>query len=640
MAPPRGESRRLPTTACSSRPLPASPGKCRSGRATAPDARSSSGSPSVVSCAICSGSPTPPRLTGSRASTISRRARPQNLLQYLTDQRAAARAVPDAGTVVIERVRDELGDWRVCVLSPRGGRIHAPWAMAAAAKIRAETGIDVDTLWGDDGFVVRFPDVEEPPDVRLLLPDPDEVQALVVRRLGGTALFAAKFRENAARSLLLPKRRPGMRAPLWQQRKRAADLLAVASRYGSFPVLLETYRECLRDFFDMPALVSTLTDIRSRSVRVATVDSERPSPFAASLLFSYVASFLYDGDAPLAERRAQALAVDQAQLGELIGDAELRELLDADALEAVERQLQRLDAPYRARSADGVHDLLLAIGDLSQDELLARVLNIGAAESTEPLLAARRIVSVPIAGESRLIAAEDAARYRDALGVPLPTGLPEALLAPLQDPLGDLARRYARTHAPFTAADLAARYDLSPDIAEAVLVRLTAEGRLLEGEFRPGGTHREWTDPGVLRMIRRRSLAKLRRDVEPVDQTVLGRFVTTWQGVVRRRSGADALLDLVEQLQGASLPASILETEILPARIEQYDPADLDAILAAGEIVWVGVEPLGERDGRVALYLADHLDRLLPPDKVRLKADTTTARSVRLTRRSGPRIGT
>ena len=299
------------------------------------------------------------------------------------------------------------------------------------------------------------------PIVRLLLPDPDEVQALVVRQLGGTALFAAKFRENAARSLLLPKRRPGMRAPLWQQRKRAADLLAVASRYGSFPVLLETYRECLRDFFDMPALISTLTDIRSRSVRVATVDSERPSPFAASLLFSYVASFLYDGDAPLAERRAQALMVDQAQLGELIGDAELRELLDADALEAVERQLQRLEAPYRARSADGVHDLLLAIGDLSQDELLARVLNIGAAESTEPLLAARRIVAVHIAGEPRFVAVEDAARYRDALGIPLPPGLPEALLAPLQDPLGDLARRYARTHAPFTAADLAARYGLS-----------------------------------------------------------------------------------------------------------------------------------------------------------------------------------
>ena len=296
----------------------------------------------------------------------------ENLLQYLRDQMAAARAVPDATTVVVERVRDELGDWRVCVLSPRGGRIHAPWAMAAAARIRQETGVDVETLWGDDGFVVRFPDVDQPPDPNLLLPDPDEAQALVVRQLGATALFAAKFRENAARSLLLPKRRPGMRAPLWQQRKKAADLLAVAARYGSFPVLLETYRECLRDFFDMPALVATLADVRSRKIRVVTVDSEKPSPFAASLLFSYVASFLYDGDAPLAERRAHALAVDQAQLRELLGDAELRELLDADAIDAVERQLQRLEPAYRAKSADAVHDMLLSLGDLTAEEIGAR----------------------------------------------------------------------------------------------------------------------------------------------------------------------------------------------------------------------------------------------------------------------------
>ena len=584
------------------------------------------------------------RLTGEH--DLDRRAA-ENLLQYLNDQKAAARAVPDAATIVVERVRDELGDWRVCVLSPRGGRIHAPWAMAASAKIREETGADVETLWGDDGLVVRFPDVDQPPDPRLLLPDPDEVQALIVRQLGATALFAAKFRENAARSLLLPKRRPGMRAPLWQQRKRAADLLAVAARYGSFPVLLETYRECLRDFFDMPALVETLRDIRSRKVRVVTVDSERPSPFAASLLFSYVASFLYDGDAPLAERRAQALIVDQAQLGELIGDAELRELLDADSMDAVERQLQRLDERYRVKSVDGVHDMLLAIGDLTEDELLARSLTIAAADSIHALVETRRIVSVRIAGQARFIAVEDAARYRDALGTPLPLGIPEALLQPVRDPLGDLALRYARTHAPFPAADFAERYGLSTAAAEGTLIRLTAEHRLLEGEFRPGGTRREWTEASVLRMLRRRSLAKLRREVEPVDQAVLGRFATTWQGVVKRRHGADALLDVIEQLQGAALPASILETEILAARIEQYDPADLDAVIAAGEIVWVGVESLGERDGRVALYLADHLDRLLAPRQVRpkpqpvrlnpqpvrLKPDTTTTtddRSVRL----------
>jgi ATP-dependent Lhr-like helicase len=521
--------------------------------------------------------------------------------------------VPDAATIVVERVRDELGDWRVCVLSPRGGRIHAPWAMATAAKIREETGVDVETLWGDDGFVVRFPDVDNPPDVKLLLPDPDEAQALVVRQLGSTALFAAKFRENAGRSLLLPKRRPGMRAPLWQQRKRAADLLAVASRYGSFPVLLETYRECLRDFFDMPALITTLSDIRSRRVRVATVDSDTPSPFAASLLFTYVASFLYDGDAPLAERRAQALAVDQSQLRELLGDAELRELLDAESMDGVERQLQRLDGKYQARNVDAVHDMLLSIGDLTERELRERTQSAEIADGAIALLAARRVLHVRIAGEPRFIAVEDAARLRDALGVPLPAGLPESLLNPVADPMGDIALRYARTHAPFTAADFGTRYGLSAASAEAVLLRLTAEGRLVEGEFRPGGTRREWTDAGVLRMLRRRSLAKLRQEVEPVDPSVLGRFATTWQGIVKPRRGSDALLDAIEQLQGAPLVASLLESEVLPARIDSYNPADLDAITAAGEVVWVGTESLGEHDGRIALYLADHVARLLPP---------------------------
>src|SRR5262245_7451903 len=544
----------------------------------------------------------------------------ENLLQYLRDQLAAARALPDATTVVVERVRDELGDWRVCVLSPRGGRVHAPWAMAVAARIREETGADIETLWGDDGFVVRFPDVDAPPDPQLVIPDPDDVQALVVRQLGATALFAAKFRENAARSLLLPKRRPGMRAPLWQQRKRSADLLAVASRYGSFPVLLETYRECLRDFFDMPALMSTLTDLRARKIRLATVDTDAPSPFAASLLFSYVASFIYDGDAPLAERRAQALAVDQAQLRELLGDAELRELLDADAMDDVERQLQRLEPQYRVKSADGLHDMLLSLGDLSDAEIAARTISADIARTITTLVAARRALPIRIAGDPRCIAVEDAARFRDALGVPLPVGIPESLLQPVRDPLGDLALRFARTHAPFTSRDFAARYGLGTAAAEAALTRLALEGRLVEGEFRPGGTRREWTDAGVLRMLRRRSLAKLRHEIEPVDQAVLGRFETTWQGISKRRQGADALLDAIEQLQGAPLAASLLETEILPARLDTYDPADLDAVTAAGEVVWIGIEPLGEHDGRVALYLADHLPRLLAPE-VRLEAD-------------------
>jgi ATP-dependent Lhr-like helicase len=378
-------------------------------------------------------------------------------------------------------------------------------------------------------------------------------------------------------------------------------------------VLLETYRECLRDFFDMPALVQTLADVRSRKVRVVTVDSERPSPFAASLLFSYVASFLYDGDAPLAERRAQALAVDQAQLRELLGDAELRELLDSESIETVERQLQRLAPEYHVKHADALHDLLLSLGDLNDAGIAERSVSAEVARAITVLVKSRRAVPIRLAGDTRYIAVEDAARYRDALGVPLPPGLPESLLEPVPDALGDLASRHARTHGPFTAADMAARYGLSIAAAEAVLMRLTKSGRLLEGEFRPGGVHREWTDPAVLRMIRRRSLARLRHEVEPVDQQALGRFTAAWQGVVKPRQGADALLDVIEQLQGAPLPASVLETEILPARLLSYDPGDLDAVMSAGEIVWTGVEPVGDRDGRIALYLADHMRRLLPP---------------------------
>jgi ATP-dependent Lhr-like helicase len=533
----------------------------------------------------------------------------ENLLRYLADQIKAAGAVPDDRTILIERCRDELGDWRICVLSPFGGRIHAPWAMAVVERARAETGLDVETMWTDDGFVVRFPETEEPPDRKLMIPASEEVEALVLRQLGGTAMFAAKFREAAARALLLPKRRPGGRSPLWQQRKRAADLLAVASRFGSFPMLLEAYRECLRDVFDMPALVDTLERIERREIRVATVDSTLASPFAAGLLFGYVANYLYDGDAPMAERRAQALSIDQAQLRELLGDAELRDLLDADAMADVEAELQQLQEDRRARTVDGVHDLLLRLGDLSVDEIRARA-SVDASRAAEELTRARRAIPVTIGGGARLIPVEYAGRYRDALGVPLPTGLPESLLEPVPHAAVDVARRYARTHAPFTTAELAARYGLGRSMADGLLKEIAASGRLLEGDFRPGGTGREWCDPDVLQTIRRRSLAKLRHQVEPVEPAVLGRLITSWQGVVRRRTGLDALLDTIENLQGAPLVASILESEVLPARILGYNPSDLDALTAAGEVVWCGLEPLGERDGRLALYLTDHLAQL------------------------------
>jgi ATP-dependent Lhr-like helicase len=536
----------------------------------------------------------------------------ENVLRYLADQEIATVTVPDDRNLVIERVRDELGDWRVCVLTPFGSRIHAPWAMAATAKIRASTSMEVETMWSEDGFVLRFPEADEPPPIEHLLLEPEEAAELVLRQLGSTALFAAKFRESASRALLLPRRRADGRTPLWQQRKRAYDLLSVASRYASFPILLEAYRECLRDVFDMPALMEILRAISNRSLRVHTVDSRTPSPFASALLFSYVANYIYDGDAPLAERRAQALSIDQDQLRELMGDADLRELLDLNAIEETEEQLQCLAESYKAKNMDGVHDLLLRLGDLTRAELLRRCITEEVADSVTRLIRARRVLEVTIAGEKRFIAVEDAGRYRDALGVPLPPGLPSAFLNAVPEALFDLLRRFARTHGPFTTQEAAKRFDLAAAAVETTLNRLVGTGRIVEGGFRPGGVHREWCDNEVLRTIRRKSLARLRKEVEPVEQRTLARLFTRWQGVIQPRRGLDALLDVIENLQGAPLPASILETEILPARILNYKPADLDTLIAAGEVVWAGFDAIGERDGRIGLYLAEKLSQLWP----------------------------
>jgi len=539
----------------------------------------------------------------------------ENLMQFLADQADATGSVPDDRTVVIERCRDELGDWRVCVMTPFGSRIHIPWAMAVSARIRAAGGPEVETLWGDDGFVLRFPDTEEPPDADWFLVESAEAMALVLRQLGTTALFAGRFREAAGRALLLPRRRADARSPLWQLRKRSYDLLSVASRYPKFPLLLEAYRECLRDVFDMPALIETLRAVEQRQLRVHVVETRKPSPFAASLLFSYVANFLYDGDAPLAERRAQALTIDQDQLRELLGEADLRELLDADAIAEVEETAQCLTENYRARSADGIHDLCLRLGDLSRVELARRVVDASLLESIDRLIRSRRLLELRIAGERRLIAAEDAARYRDGLGIPLPPGLAAALLEPVAHPVLELVRRYGRTHGPFTLRAVAERFALDATVVENALRQLAAEGRVLEGGFLPDGLHREWCDAEMLRLIRRKSLAKLRREVEPVEQHTLARFLTHWQGLLApRRTGngnLDGLLDSIESLQGAPLPASLLETSILPARIAEYLQAGLDTLVAAGEVVWAGVEPMGERDGRIALFLADKFPLLV-----------------------------
>ncbi|MBT9331350.1 Lhr family helicase [Paracidobacterium acidisoli] len=537
----------------------------------------------------------------------------ENLLRFLADQQNVTVTVPDDRNIVIERSRDELGDWRVCVLTPFGSRVHAPWAMAAAARLRTSGLAGVETMWTDDGFVLRFPDTDTVPDAAPLLVDSAEATGLVLQQLGATALFAAKFREASARALLLPRRRAQGRTPLWAQRKRASDLLSVAAQYPSFPMLLETYRECLRDVFDMPAFLETLRAIEAQRIRVHVVDTQKPSPFAASLLFGYVANYIYEGDAPLAERRAQALSIDQEQLRDLLGEADLRELLDAAAIAEVEEQLQSLGETQRARTADAVHDLLLRLGDLSRSELSRRVASPEVLDAVPRLLRARRVLEVAIAQEPRLIAVEDVARYRDALGTPLTSGIAAALLAPVEKPVLELIRRYARTHGPFTLQEAAHRFALDPAAVEAALRTLLLDGRIVEGGFRPGGVHREWCDAESLRLIRRKSLSRLRKEIEPAEPATLARLETHWQGVLQKRRGLDALLDTIENLQGAPLPASLVESQILPARLAKYAPADLDTLIAAGEVVWIGFDPLGEHDGRIALYLADKAPALLPP---------------------------
>ncbi len=555
----------------------------------------------------------------------------ENLLKYLEDQVAATTRIPSDEDIVIETCRDEMGDRRVCVLTPFGTAVHAPWCMAVTSKLRAERGLEIESMWSNDGFVLRVPDSDDAISAEDLLPSPAEFKDLVLRQLGSTSLFAAKFREAAGRALLLPKRRPGERAPLWQQRKRSADLLAVASRFSSFPILLEAYRECIRDVFDLPAVADILSGVQRGSIRVTSLETSRPSPFAASLLFSYVANYIYDGDAPLAERRAQALSIDQSQLEELLGDSDLRELLDATALNEVEARLQSLEPEYQARHADGVHDLLLKLGDLSAEEIRARSESAEVASTITDLANSRRAVLVRIAGDSRYIPVEYAARYRDALGTPLPPGLAEVFLEQNDDPVRELARTYARTHGPFTTADVSSRYGLAPAAIETALHALHGQGKLLEGEFRPGGTHREWCDPGVLQQIRRKSLARLRREIEPVDQSIFARLTARWQGVAVKRRGLESLLDTIENLQGAALLASELEREILPARVADYRSSDLDTLLASGQVVWVGIEQIGSRDGRVALYLHESLPLLLPPTELRANLTEPSERANRIT---------
>ncbi|MEU0505773.1 ATP-dependent helicase [Nocardia sp. NPDC005998] len=566
-----------------------------------------------------------------------------NLVALLDEQRTATGQLPTDKTLIVERFRDELGDWRLVLHSPYGLPVHAPLALAIGARLRERFGVDVSPNASDDGIVVRLPDTtDDPLGAELFVFDPDEIDEIVTEQVGGSALFASRFRECAARALLLPRRDPGKRAPLWQQRQRSAQLLDVARKFPDFPILLETVRECLRDVYDLPSLRDLLGRVARRQVRLVEVETATPSPFANSLLFDYIGQFMYDGDSPLAERRAAALSLDSSLLAELLGRVELRELLDASVIEQTEQELQRLTPERQARDAEGLADLLRLLGPLTAEEAALRCVGAAAAvalDDDEPseagpavaphgdatewfasLLQAKRALEVTFAGRTWWVAVEDAARLRDALGVPLPIGTPAAFIEPVADPLGDLIGRYARTHGPFTTEAVAARFGLGTAVAATALHRLVIEKRVVEGEFTPAASGSEWCDAQVLRRLRRRSLAAARHEVEPVATAAFGRFLPAWQHVgTGELRGVDGVAAVVEQLAGVPIPASAWESLVLPARVRDYSPAMLDELMATGEVSWSGHGAITAKDGWIALHLADQAPfTLTPADEIEL----------------------
>ncbi len=539
----------------------------------------------------------------------------ENLWRLLDDQRTATTVVPTDATLLVERFRDELGDWRVILHSPYGLRVHGPLALAVSRRLRERYGIDEKPTASDDGIVVRLPDTEfsggdgAPPGAELFVFDADEIDPIVTAEVGGSALFASRFRECAARALLLPRRHPGKRSPLWHQRQRAAQLLDVARKYPDFPIVLEAVRECLQDVYDVPTLAGLMADIAARKVRVLEIETATPSPFAASLLFGYVGAFMYEGDSPLAERRAAALSLDATLLAELLGRVELRELLDPEVVAATGRQLQHLSADRTARDAEAVADLLRLLGPLTTEEVAARAGGADVGGWLEGLSAAKRALTVSFAGQRWWVAIEDIGRLRDGVGVAVPVGVPASFTEAVSDPLGELLGRYARTHAPFTTADVAARFGLGLRVAADVLGRLAADGRLVRGEFSAEAAGDEWCDADVLRILRRRSLAALRAQVEPVSTSAYARFLPGWHQVGSAghssNAGLDGLAAVIDQLAGVPLPASAIESLVLPPRVRDYSPAMLDELLASGEVVWSGAGSISAGDGWVAFHPAD-----------------------------------
>ncbi len=561
-----------------------------------------------------------------------------NLIAHLTEQREATGTLPTDRTLTVERGHDEVGDWRVILHSPYGMKVHAPWALAINARVRERLGVEGSAVASDDGIIVRIPDAEaEPPGAELFVFDPDELEHLVTEEVGGSALFASRFRECAARALLMPRTNPNRRSPLWQQRQRSAQLLEVARRHPTFPVILETLREVLQDVYDLPSLRKLATAIADRRIRLVETQPAQPSPYARDLLFGYVGAFMYEGDSPLAERRAAALSVDPALLGELLGTVELRELLDPEVIAQFEREAQRLDPERRARGLEGVADLLRMLGPMDAEEVAARLdASIPtpqiseAAAHLDALVTARRAIPVTIAGAHRIAAIEDAGRLRDALGVALPTGIPVAFLEPVADPLGDLAARHARTHGPFTTDAVATRFGIGTAVARHTLQRLETAGRITSGYFLPeaagSADEIEWCDTEVLRRLRMRSLAAIRGSVEPVSPEAYARFLPDWQHLSRPLEGLDGVLSVIEQFAGVPIPASAWESLVLPSRVRDYTPAMLDELTAAGEVLWAGNGTLPGRDGWVSLHPADLAPFTLPDPESEIAADSLEAR--------------
>ncbi len=533
----------------------------------------------------------------------------ENLSAYILEQKKHTGSVPSDQSITVERFRDELGDWRVCILSPFGAKVHAPWAMALEQILSQHSGFEIQLMYTDDGIVLRFTDMETAPKLDVLFPDPDDIENLITNQLGDTSLFSGLFRENAVRSLLLPRRRPNERTPLWSQRIKAQNLLAVVKRYPSFPIVLETYRQCLRDEFDIAALQKLLRRIRSREIQVYDVETTSASPFARSLVFAYVAAYIYSQDSPLAERKAQALTIDRNLLNELLGQAELRELIDVRILLDLEAELQCLDEDRRATDANELHDLLRRVGDLTTEEIQLRCI-----DDPEPWLLQlereRRAILIAVGDEKRWIVAEEAALYRDALGAMPPSGLPKSHLASVDRPLEQIVLRYARRHGPFLTVDVAARLGLRPAQIEPVLQLLESEGTIVRGEIRPGGIELEWCDADILRRIKRRTLAKLRHEIAPVDAYSLGDFLPKWHAIGADRLGIARLEEVIDQLEGLPLPWSLLSATLLPMRVAGFSLDMLDMLSATGAVVWIGVAPLGIRDGRIALYRRSQVSRL------------------------------